>query len=84
MAESRYNEGNPLAHLEATENEIVLFLKKRVENYASFDEILDNFQNPESFGIVISALNRLVRRGLLTQFRAMYDGRVQNHYRLAE
>jgi len=69
------------------EEVIVAEIKNNQEKCMSFDEIIEKLYNPEpaySIPNIVFALNKLVKRGLLRQFRATHCGRIQNHYRLVE
>ena len=71
------------------ERKILNGLRDRVEKCMSFDEIIDEIGNPERVAAqeiptIAFTLNNLVKRQVLRQFRAIYYGRIQNHYMLVE
>lgn len=68
----------------AIEEVILRALKNHPEKSMAFDEIIEKYGNPKRVATIAHALNSLVKRGLLKQFRATHYGRIQNHYRLVE
>lgn len=66
------------------EERILVAIKNHDESRMSFDEIVEKlFDNPETtIATIVHALNNLVERGHLRQFRAIHYGRIQNHYSL--
>lgn len=74
----------PLEDVKPIEDIVITALKNHPEKCIAFDEIIENFSNPKKVATIAHALNNLVERGLLEQFRAIHYGRIQNHYRLVE
>jgi len=66
------------------EDTILTEIKRHPEKCMSFDEIVEKLWNPEPIPNIVYALNNLVKRGFLRQFRDIHYGTIQNHYRLVE